>query len=146
MAGLKRCLSTLALLSLVTGPELLAAEQPLAVVLASTAPGFAMGQVLTASDVAVPDGASTIFLLPSGQLITIKGPYSGLLTGPGADDPRSRAWRSFWRPGRTEVEIGGSRSIELGSALDRLELDPAQDGILLHYATHRGDAGASDRS
>ena len=48
MAGLKRCLSTLALLSLVTGPEHVAAEQPLAVVLASTAPGYAMGQVLAA--------------------------------------------------------------------------------------------------
>ena len=80
MAGLKRCLSTLAFLYWVTGPEHVAAEQPLAVVLASTAPGYAMGQVLAATEVAVPDGASTIFLLPSGQLITIKGPYSGLLT------------------------------------------------------------------
>ena len=39
MAGLKRCLSALAWLSLVTGSRLVAAEQPLAVVLASTAPG-----------------------------------------------------------------------------------------------------------
>jgi hypothetical protein len=128
MAGLKRCLSTLALLSLVMGPELLATEQPLAVVLSSTAPGFAMGQVLTATDIAVPDGASTIFLLPSGQLIRVKGPYSGALTNQ-EKVTREQGLAQLLAPGQDRSQIGGSRSIELGSALDRFELDPAQDGI-----------------
>jgi hypothetical protein len=128
MAGLKRCLSALAWLSLVTGSRLAAAEQPLAVVLASTAPGYAMGQILAASDVAVPDGASTIFLLPSGQLISIKGPYSGLLQD---QQPTSRQQGlvQLLAPGQDRSRLGGSRSIEEGPAVDRLELDPAQDGI-----------------
>jgi hypothetical protein len=128
MAGLKRCLSALALLPLVAGSQLVGADQPLAVVLASTAPGYAMGQILAASDVAVPDGASTIFLLPSGQLITVKGPYAGLLQD---RQPTShqQGLAELLAPGQDRSEIGGSRSIELGPALNRLKLDPAQDGI-----------------
>ena len=128
MAGLKRSLSTLAFLYCVTGAGHATAEQPLAVVLASTAPGYTMGQVLAAAEVAVPDGASTVFLLPSGQLITIKGPYSGLLTSQ-QPVPRQRLLAQLLAPGQDRSEFGGTRSIELASSLGKLELDPAQDGV-----------------
>ena len=116
MAGLKRCLSALALLSLVTESRLVEAQQSLAVVLASTAPGYAIGQVLATSDVAIPDGASTVFLLPSGQLITVKGPYSGLLRDQ-LSTARQQELAQLLVPGQDRSEIGGSRSIEPGPHL-----------------------------
>ena len=52
------------------GVQAAAPPPPLAVVLASTAPGYATGQVLERAAVEIPDGASTTFLLPSGQAVT----------------------------------------------------------------------------
>ncbi len=128
MAGLKRCLSALALVTLVVGRSLAAASQPLAVVLASTAPGYATGQVLATAEVTVPDGANTVFLLPSGQVITINGPYSGRVEN---RQPSSREQNlaQLLAPGQDRSGFGGSRSMELGLADDRLEIDPAQNGV-----------------
>jgi hypothetical protein len=110
-------------------PALVVAEPaPLAVVLASTAPGYAMGDVLAEAVVEVPDGASSTFLLPSGQMVTVKGPYAGELAGQKrAASPGGLT--QFLIPGQDSSEIGGSRSFEPGRTAGTLTLDPAAGGI-----------------
>ncbi len=64
--------------SLLWGGAALAA--PDAVLLASTAPGYGQGMVITASDrLLVPEGASITLLLRSGQLLRLRGPVETVL-------------------------------------------------------------------
>jgi hypothetical protein len=108
-------------------PGARAAEpSPLAVVLASTAPGYATGQVIERAGVEIPDGASTTFLLPSGQAVTIKGPYAGALAVQGT--PARSGLAQLLAPGQDKSEIGGTRSLEEGQGEDALTLDPGADG------------------
>jgi len=49
-----------------------------AVVVASTAPGYALGQILAdGTSVSVPDGAGVMLLFASGRTLRVKGPYTG---------------------------------------------------------------------
>src|SRR5690349_19599658 len=58
-------------------PPAAAAE---AVVVASTAPGYAAGQVISdGMAVRLPDGANALFLFATGRTVTVKGPYEGSL-------------------------------------------------------------------
>lgn len=119
-----------AMLAIVSAPAASAAEAaPSAVVLASTAPGYATGQVLADAMIEIPDGASTTFLLPGGQAITLKGPYKGGLAG---HEPASRrsALATLLSPGQDRSQIGGTRSLEAWQAEARLTLDPAGGGRL----------------
>lgn len=64
-----------AALSPLLSPAASAAE---AVVVASTAPGYALGQILgDGTAVTVPDGAGVMLLFASGRTLRIKGPYAG---------------------------------------------------------------------
>ncbi|MFC7691008.1 hypothetical protein ACFQY5_16975 [Paeniroseomonas aquatica] len=64
--------------SLLYGSAALAA--PDAVLLASTAPGYGQGMVITASDrLLVPEGASITLLLRSGQVLRLRGPLETAL-------------------------------------------------------------------
>jgi hypothetical protein len=115
-----------AILSLMPGVQAAEPTTPLAVVLASTAPGYATGQVLERAAVEVPDGASTTFLLPSGQAVTIKGPYAGALA---AQAPTVRSsLAQLLAPGQDSSEIGGTRSLDEVPGEDTLTLDPAAGG------------------
>ncbi|MEK0084124.1 DUF4384 domain-containing protein [Benzoatithermus flavus] len=117
-----------AVLVIASAPAAAAGDaMPAAVVLASTAPGYTTGQTLAEAMVEVPDGASTTFLLPGGQAITIKGPYKGSLT---AQKPAGRrsALAQLLAPGQDRSQIGGTRSLEQGEAGSRLVLDPAGGG------------------
>jgi len=109
-------------------PDSPAGAEPalVAVVLASTAPGYAMGQVLADARIDVPDGASTTFLLPSGQTVTVKGPYAGAIAG-GRAAGRG-GWGRLLVPGQDSSEIGGTRSLGQ-EATRRLALDPAVGGV-----------------
>ena len=62
----------LALGSLATAADAVRAE---AVVVAATAPGYTAGQQLGTDPITVPDGATLVFLLKTGQVVTVKGPY-----------------------------------------------------------------------
>ena len=64
----------LALGSLATAAGAVRAE---AVVVAATAPGYTAGQQLGTDPITVPDGATLVFLLKTGQVVTVKGPYEG---------------------------------------------------------------------
>lgn len=82
-----------------------------AVVVAATAPGFATGQRLGDAPISVPDGASLVFLLPTGQMVTVKGPYDGPPPSPAAG-ARAGGVGGLARLGGTDSsQIGGTRSI-----------------------------------
>jgi hypothetical protein len=121
-------MGAMAMLPLLLGPRAGAEQMPIAVVLASTAPGYATGQVLADAPLTIPDGASTVFLLPSGRVVTVKGPYAGPLTSPQPAVGRSSLAQLF-APGQDSSEIGGSRSLEEPKPADRLLLDPSAGGV-----------------
>lgn len=103
-----------------------AVAAPQAVVLASTAPGYSLGQVLEDTKIEIPDGASTVFLLPTGQSVTVKGPYRGVL-GPARTAPESRLAQLFPGRGTQDTEIGGTRSMAQADS-QTLALDPSTGG------------------
>ena len=74
-AALALTLSSLAIASLAVAPPAVAAE---AVVVASTAPGYAQGQLVPdGAPVSVPDGANALFLFANGRMVRVKGPFEG---------------------------------------------------------------------
>lgn len=102
-----------------------------AVVVAATAPGFRAGQQLGSAPISVPDGASLVFLLKTGQVVTVKGPYEGPLPAPSGDSA-SRLDRLARLGGTDQSEIGGTRSLPTVADVAReLPLD-------LYLATDRG--------
>ncbi|MFL5337184.1 MAG: DUF4384 domain-containing protein [Geminicoccaceae bacterium] len=121
----------LLMLAAVAGPHASARAEAVAVVVSATAPGFKAGQHLGTEPISVPDGASLIFLVKSGQLVTVKGPYEG---PPPA--PTDRAGSAFDRlarvAGTDQSEIGGTRSLPtIANPVLDLPLD-------LYVATDRG--------
>ncbi|QCO14172.1 DUF4384 domain-containing protein [Azospirillum brasilense] len=69
-------LAAVAAVGLTTGR---AAAEP-AVVVASTAPGYAQGQLVPdGAAVSVPDGANAMFLFANGRMLRVKGPFDGPL-------------------------------------------------------------------
>lgn len=102
-----------------------------AVVVGATAPGFKAGQHLGTEPISVPDGASLVFLVETGQLVTVKGPYQG--PPPAPSDRAGSAFDRLARIGGTDQsEIGGTRSLPTVGDLARdLPLD-------LYVATDRG--------
>jgi hypothetical protein len=82
-----------------------------AVLLASTAPGYAPGMIVAESErLTVPDGASATLLFRSGEMLRLRGPFEGPL-------------------GPAEVRAGGAASIvALAEALRRHGVDAAVVG------------------
>ncbi len=76
-AGLGVCLAAAMLLGTALAiPAGARAEE--AVVVASTAPGYALGQVVAdGSTVTVPEGAAAHFLFADGRMIRLEGPFEG---------------------------------------------------------------------
>ena len=118
----------LALTSLAASPGRAETE---AVVVAATAPGYKAGQQLDTDPISVPDGASLVFLLRTGQVVTVKGPYDGPPPAPAAETG-SRLDRLAGLSGTDQSEIGGTRSLAGIADLAReLPLD-------LYLSTDRG--------
>lgn len=125
--ALRGLTGVLILLAALLGTKAAAADAPAAVILASTAPGYATGQLLAAARVDIPDGASTTFLLPTGQMLTIKGPYAGALA---ASQPMAgNRLKGLLGAGADRSEIGGTRSLQASGNGKRLVLDPAAGGV-----------------
>jgi hypothetical protein len=102
-----------------------------AVVIAATAPGYATGQRLGDGPIAVPDGASLVFLVETGQVVTVKGPYDGPPPAPKAD-AAGRLGRLARLGGTDQSQIGGTRGLANPEDLARaVPLD-------LYLATDRG--------
>src|SRR5690349_19931200 len=102
-----------------------------AVVIAATAPGYATGQRLGDGPIAVPDGASLVFLVETGQVVTVKGPYDGPPPAPKAD-AAGRLGRLARLGGTDQSQIGGTRGLANPEDLARaVPLD-------LYVATDRG--------
>jgi hypothetical protein len=118
----------LALGSLATAADAVRAE---AVVVAATAPGYTAGQQLGTDPITVPDGATLVFLLKTGQVVTVKGPYEGPPPAP-TGDAGSRFDRLTRLGGTDQAEIGGTRSL---SAIDEVTRNLPLD---LYLATDRG--------
>ncbi|PWC37779.1 DUF4384 domain-containing protein [Azospirillum sp. TSO35-2] len=88
-SALLLCAGTL----LALAPAVQAAE---AVVVASTAPGYALGQVVAdGAAVTVPEGAGIMLLFANGRTLRIKGPFAGpsdrLAAGADGGDPNAPA-------------------------------------------------------
>jgi hypothetical protein len=102
-----------------------------AVVVAATAPGYTAGQQLGTDPITVPDGASLVFLLKTGQVVTVKGPYEGPPPAPSSESG-DRFDRLARLGGTDQSEIGGTRSL---SAIADLARDLPLD---LYLTTDRG--------
>jgi len=100
-------------------PVALAAE---AVVVASTAPGYALGQIVAdGASVTVPEGAGVLLLFASGRTLRVKGPYAGpfdSLQDKTQDGAGRAALAGLLSSERfVQTDLGAART--LGSPLDR---------------------------
>lgn len=118
-SAIRLCAGTVLALSTALSSEAPAAE---AVVVSSTAPGYALGQIVAdGASVAVPEGAGVMLLFASGRTLRIKGPYAGPF-----DSLRDTAQASGARPSLGGL-LGGERFVQtdlgaaraLGSPLDK---------------------------
>ncbi|CAO3433821.1 DUF4384 domain-containing protein [Azospirillum doebereinerae] len=74
-SAVRLCAGTVLAVGITLSPIAWAAE---AVVVASTAPGYALGQIVAdGASVTVPEGAGVMLLFASGRTLRIKGPYAG---------------------------------------------------------------------
>ncbi len=100
-----------------------------AVLLASTAPGYAPGMVITTGErLTLPDGASATLLFRSGRMLRIRGPFEGAL--PAAEtqsETGPSAAKGLLMQGVDAAVIGGTRAISaarLRTAPDNVRVDP----------------------
>ncbi|WP_372395002.1 DUF4384 domain-containing protein [Azospirillum sp. HJ39] len=106
-----------------------------AVVVASSAPGYAQGQLVPDGQaVRLPDGANATLLFANGRLLRLRGPFDGV---PGdRPDSASAGHATAARAGPgddrfMQSDLGAARALgnPLDAALDRaLALDPALSG------------------
>lgn len=102
-----------------------------AVLLASTAPGYAPGMMIAAGGrLTLPDGASATLLFRSGRMLRVRGPFEGALT---AVEARSEAEagpgaaKGLPMQGVDAAVIGGTRAITTvrrRTAPDNVRVDP----------------------
>lgn len=107
-----------------------AAEQ--AVVVASTAPGYAQGQLVPdGAAVTVPDGANAMFLFANGRMLRIKGPFDGPLDRM----PDASGW------GGVGSLVGGERFFQTDLGAARAVGIPMQKGEEQVFTLDPGRAG-----
>ncbi len=102
-----------------------------AVLLASTAPGYAPGMVIAAEGrLTLPDGASATLLFRSGRMLRVRGPFEGALTAVAAQlevEAGPGAAKALPMQGVDAAVIGGTRAItakRLRPAPDNVRVDP----------------------
>ncbi|WP_157505458.1 hypothetical protein [Geminicoccus roseus] len=125
MPRLRKLLAALTALGAMNAADALPGEHPIALVLASTAPGHAAGQVLDQGPIDIPDGASVTFLVATGRTVTVDGPFSGPLPPPSASADRAVG---LFAGSRDHSEMGGTRSAA-GNGEPLPAIDPAAGGI-----------------
>lgn len=108
-----------------------AARAAEAVVVASTAPSYRLGQVVPDGvAVAIPDGASAMFLFASGRTVRVKGPFEGHLDK--TSEAASRPSGGLLSSERfVQSELGAARSLAnpLDKAVEQaFAIDPAVAG------------------
>ncbi len=110
-----------------------AAARAEAVVVASTAPAYRLGQVVSDGQaVQVPEGASAMFLFASGRTVRVRGPYEGDLDKVPEKEARAGSNSSLLSSDRfMQSDLGAARA--LGNPLDRaveraFTIDPAVSG------------------
>jgi hypothetical protein len=88
-----------------------AADQ--AIVVAATAPGLTIGQVIEdGATIRMPEGANALFLFSSGRTVTVKGPYEGPLDRlSGGKEPRNRLTGLFGTERFAQNELGAARNV-----------------------------------
>ncbi|MBP2302112.1 DUF4384 domain-containing protein [Azospirillum picis] len=101
-----------------------------AVVVASNAPGYTLGQLLPDGQaVRLPEGAGATVLFANGRLLRLRGPYDGV---PDAAVPSGRPPAGATADDRfVQTDLGAARALgnRLDGALDRaLALDPSLPG------------------
>lgn len=115
--------------SLAITPPAAAAE---AVVVASTAPGYAQGQLVPdGAAVTVPDGANALFLFASGRMVRVKGPFEGALD----KMPEASSWNGVG------TLVGGERFFQTDLGAARALSSPMQKGAEQVFAVDPGVAG-----
>lgn len=113
----------------IPSPEAAAAE---AVVVASTAPGYAQGQLVPdGTPVAVPDGANALFLFANGRMVRVKGPFEGVLD----KMPEASSWNGVG------TLVGGERFFQTDLGAARALSSPMQKGAERVFAVDPGLAG-----
>ena len=83
-----------------------------AVVVASTAPGYALGQVIPdGATVTVPDGANALFLFADGRMVRLHGPFEGRIGGVPQVGTRGGSSALVGGERFFQTDLGASRSI-----------------------------------
>ncbi len=88
-----------------------AADQ--AIVVAATAPGLTIGQVIEdGAAIRMPEGANALFLFSSGRTVTVKGPYEGPLDRlSGGKEQQNRLTGLFGAERFAQNELGAARNV-----------------------------------
>lgn len=103
-----------------------------AVVVASTAPGYAQGQVVPdGKPVALPDGANALFLFANGRMVRIKGPFEGLID----KMPEAASWNGVGSL------VGGERFFQTDLGAARAVGGPAPKAAEQALAVDPGESG-----
>ena len=114
----------------IVGPA--AADQ--AIVVAATAPGLTIGQVIEdGAAVRMPEGTNALFLFSSGRTVTVKGPYEGSLDRlSGGKEPQNRLSGLFGAERFAQNELGAARTVgpPKGRSADELPaIDASVPGV-----------------
>lgn len=109
-----------------------------AVVVASTAPGYATGQVVPdGATVKLPEGAGAMFLFASGRTVRVKGPYEGQLDKM-PETARSNIGNLFAGDRFQQADLGATRAF--GKPADKTTpthaIDPGAAGT---YCVQSGE-------
>ncbi len=103
-----------------------------AVVVASTAPGYAQGQLIAdGAAVSLPDGANALFLFASGRTVRVKGPFDGRIDRM----PEATSWNGVGSI------VGGERFFQTDLGAARALGSPMQKGIEGVFAIDPGEPG-----
>lgn len=104
------------------------------IVLSSTAPGMTVGRVIADDEtVRLPDGSLTTLLLPTGQVLTLTGPYDGkAIPGQAPTGSRVGGLMADWK-GLDLSALGGTRGellagVSVPDATAPLTVDAAGPG------------------
>ncbi|HYI68738.1 MAG TPA: DUF4384 domain-containing protein [Skermanella sp.] len=102
-----------------------------AIVVAATAPGLTIGQVIEdGAAVRMPEGSNALFLFSSGRTVTVKGPYEGPLDRlSGGKETQGRLSGLFAADRFAQNELGAARNLGTPKTRSADEL-PAIDASL----------------
>lgn len=110
----------------------MSAQAAEAVIVASTAPGYAQGQVVPdGAAVTLPDGANALFLFANGRMVRVKGPFEGALD----KMPEASSWNGVGSL------VGGERFFQTDLGAARALSSPLQKGAEQAFAIDPGQSG-----